>query len=383
MNKKTFDSKKLWNKPKKSPKRSGSKKYQTFAPNIDKIAKILSPKAEKNLNQSDLKTEQKPKSNLIHRAQKYYINLKLKFYGKDWFRRFNYQLLSFAIFKKLNVLVVLASCLSLVLFFVYLAFFDQNFVIRDYKITFAPNSYLNQQQTRKLVTQFHTQKLYGILPNNQYWFMNSVGLTQAAKQIFPEIQSVQLTNRNWPNSAELKIDMSPIAMTLAVKENNDQKFWRISSSGSVLGEDKAGMWEKLVVVEKPYTIIAQDSLAGKNKTSLQNFSFINEPNQLARIEQTDFLWQVFKDNDINIISTIYPSISDTDIVFKTDEGTSLYFDSSAFSTKLQQARLTEFMQSKVGDRKIIEQEKDGKLSYIDFRIPKRIFFCDIGTKCSL
>jgi hypothetical protein len=369
MNKKNFDSKKHWNKPKKTFDKSASRANKVFSCDPEKITKIFA---------------QKPKPehpSFLQKTSFSFENFKSKFYHKDWFKQINYELISFGLVKKLNYLAIFLTCFSLILFFVYLAFFDEKFVIRSYKISFAENSYLNQYQTRKLVNQFHNQKLYGFLPNNQYWFLNNLSLTNTARQTFPEIEKVALTNRVWPNSAEVKVEMSKIALTLAVKENNEQKFWRLSPNGSVLSEDKAGIWENLVTVEKPYAIVGQESKNPKEPTSLQNFSFSTEPDQVKRIELTQFLWKVFRENNIKIASTVYPSIGDTDIVFKTDAGTNLYFDSNAFGLEMQRKRLEGFYNSKVGESLISRQEQDGKLSYIDFRIPKRIFFCNIGTKC--
>jgi hypothetical protein len=372
MQSKKFDTKKLWKKSTNRQSTSGNsyvgtKSFQTDPEKLQKIFSKTIPATQS--------------SNFIQGILNKFQNIKSIFYQKDWFRQINYQLITLQAIKKANHIIAISITAGLLLFFAYLAFFDQNFIIRDYSIKFAEESYLNQSQVKRLVNHFHSQKLYGIFPNNQYFFLNSINLTTSAKEVFPEISKVSVERKKWPNQTELLVEINPILVTLAVKENNETKYWRIGSGGNVLSEDKAGIWENLVSVEKPYFLVEQ-SKQQSQKLSLQNYTFAKDKNQMKRFEATKEIWRTLYKQGITVISTQYPSISDTDIIIKTDNGTRLFFDSEAFTNSVQSKRINEFLASNIDKQMVKESESQGKFAYLDFRIKKRIYFCKVSEVCA-
>jgi hypothetical protein len=382
MNRRNFDTKKIWNKQKaKVHRRNGSKNVQT---KTDRTKKSFL-ESFKQINIKNLGTNIPNINEAINNFNDFKSGLNLeeikqKYYEKSWFRKLKYKLLKTNFFGIFNGGIAIITILSLIIFFCYLAFFDQNFIIRSYTIEFKNNSYLNQTQVNKLVSQFHKKKLYSFVPNNQYFFINSVNLTTSAKEIFPEIQEVNVKDRIWPNKAVLEVSLTKANITLAVKENNQIKYWRVSSQGKILSEDKAGIWENLIIVEKPYSLVTQNSTINE-KASLQNYSFVSEQDQLDRFELTQRIWNFFQQKNIKIVSTIYPSLVDNDIIFVTDNNTKIYLDSSAFDLEYQTKRLEQYLETENGGSKFEKHILENKIQYIDMRIPNKIFFCRRNEKC--
>jgi hypothetical protein len=390
MNQRNFSNNKIWNKPKpRTSQRAGSTStFAKFATNKDKIANIF---ANQNNKDNDPKKQVKKKvtfskfnfnlPNFASESTHLFKNWKQRFYNLNWFRQINYQFAKTNFGNLLNYSVAILSVSGLILFFSYLAFFDQNFIIRSYTIKFSDNSYLNHVQANKLTQYIHQNKLYGFIPNNQYFFLNSLNLTTTAKQLYPEIKEVKLVDRVWPNKAVLEVSLTKTSVTLGVKENNQNKYWRVSPQGKIITEDKAGIWENLVTVDRPYTLIQQSKTDTNQKASLQNHSFASEPEQIERFNLTQELWKLFQTKKIKIVSTTYPSLVDSDIIFTTENGTRLYFDATAFTAVNQKARLTKFLETENGGYEFQRHIEDGKMNYIDFRIPNKIFFCRKDQKC--
>jgi hypothetical protein len=387
---------------------------KSFTVDKDKIQKIFAPNitiADKSSNieintKANLKTEKDNKDifgNITNHSElnkrkiklasiggfkdnlnNFYINwwdsIKFDYYEKQWFRSFNYQVQSFQIIKNINIIILGFCTLSLVLFFVYLAFFDQYFTIKKYVINYTSGSYLNAQQTFELVNNFQKKKLYEIIPNNQYWFANNLNLTTSAKTIFPEIKSVKVKDRQWPNQINIEIETSKPLITLFVSENNEQKYWRINENGKISSQDKAALWYNLVKVEKPYTL--QNSENSEN-LSLYSHSFENNPAQKQRFKLTKQLIDYFRSIDTQINSVNYPSISDTDINIETTGGTKFLFDSVLYDEDLQIQRLDYFLKSKVEKLDFYESERGGNYAYFDFRVQNKIYYCQIKDKCNI
>lgn len=302
-------------------------------------------------------------------------------YDFGWFREINSWFVNFHAIRKFNRNIIRSLSTFLVLFVIYLTFFDTFFLIKSYDIQFAQDSYINPTQTATLMTNLQKNKVFGFLPNNQYWFLNSQTLTATAREIMPDIKEIKLENRTWPNKASLTIETKPILATLSVKENNEQKYWRISPDGNIVTSDNAGIWEHLVIVEKPYQISFQDK-QNSDSASLKNFSFKNNKVQLNKFNLIQRLLPVFRENNIKVVSTSVPSLVDSDIFFLTENGTKLFFDSEVFDSDNQVHRVNEFLRKIDSDgNKIIDLEQNGKLKYIDFRIAKRLYFCYNGDKC--
>lgn len=327
-----------------------------------------------------------PKANFFKHIKKtsskaagnWWDSIKFDYYEKKWFRKLNYQFVAFDIAKNINRLIIVICSLSIIGFFVYLAFFDQYFTIKKYTVQYSNGSYLNNQQTFELISHFQNNKLYKIFPNNQYWFANNLSLTASAKEIFPEISSINIKNRDWPNQVSLQIETNKPILTLWVTENNEQKYWRINDNGKILSQDKAAIWFNLVKVEKPYSLQGDNTM----QLSLFNHSFENEPTQRQRFKVTKLLLDYFKAIDIQIITTSYPSISDTDIVMEAANGTKFIFDSLVFEPEAQVARLDYFLKAKSNKSDFYELQNKGQFSYFDFRISQKIYICKTSEKCN-
>lgn len=318
------------------------------------------------------------KNNIKDISKNWWNSIKSDYYNKQWFRKLNYQLVAFDLRKNLNRLLAIFCGFGLVGFFVYLAIFDQYFTIKKYIVQYSDYSYLNNQQTFELVNHFQKNKLYRVFPNNQYWFANNVSLTASAKEVFPEINSVNIKNREWPDKVTLQVDTNKPLLTLRVNENNEEKYWRINSNGKVSSQDKSAIWYNLVKVEKPY------SLQGENAEQLSLFyhSFENDPSQKQRFKLTKLLFDYFKSINLPIATTIFPSISDTDIIIESVNGTQFVFDAIAFEPDIQIERLDYFLKAKLEKNEYYQLEKKSIYSYFDFRIAYKVHLCKVTEKCN-
>jgi hypothetical protein len=331
--------------------------------------------------------KQEPKANFFQHiktsssniAGNWWDSIKFDFYDKQWFRKLNYQFIAFDIAKNINRLIVGLCVISFIGFFTYLSFFDQYFTIKKYTVEYAAGSYLNNQQTFDLIAHFQRNKLYKVFPNNQYWFANNLSLTASAKEIFPEIQNINIKNRQWPDRVLLQVEINKPILTLWVTENNEQKYWRINENGKISSQDKAALWYNIVKVEKPYSVQGDPS----QQLSLFNHSFENDPSQKQRFNLTKKLLDYFKLIDIDISSTTFPSISDTDIIMESSTGTRFLFDSLAFDNDLQIARLDYFLKSKPDKNDFYQLQKKGLYSYFDFRIAHKAHICKVAEKCNI
>lgn len=371
-----FNSKKIWNSGKKSVGvQSRSKVFQSSESNISQESNTNTNKVFQPVK---IKVE-KPNfwSEISHR----FYDWKKTKYDFEWFREINSWFVNFHILRKINKNISRVICALLLIFVSYLSFIDTQFIIKSYDIRFGENSYLSQAQTEFLIDSLQKNKVLGFLPNNQYWFLNSQTLTASAKEIIPDIDSINLESRVWPNKATLIINTKPILVTLSVKENNEQKYWRISPDGNVVSADNAGIWENLILVEKPYVISFQDK-QNSDSASLKNFSFKNNKVQINKFSLIQKLLPILKENGIKVVSTSVPSLVDSDIFFLTENGTKLMFDSQVFDSESQIKRVSEFLK-KIDNNgnKVLDLEQNGKLKYIDFRIAKRLYFCYNGDKC--
>lgn len=319
------------------------------------------------------------KTSLNKSASNWWESTKFDFYDKQWFRKLNYQFVAFDIAKNINRLILGICILSFIGFFTYLSFFDQYFTIKKYTVEYINGSYLNNQQTFDLITHFQKNKLYRVFPNNQYWFANNLSLTASAKELFPEVKSINIKNRQWPDKILLQVETNKPILTIWVTENNEQKYWRINEDGKISSQDKAAIWYNLVKVEKPYSVQGDPS----QQLSLFDHSFENDPSQKQRFKLTKRLLDYFQSIDIKINSTTFPSISDTDIIMESEAGTKFLFDSLAFETDLQIQRLDYFLKSKSDKNDFYELHKKSSYTYFDFRIAHKAHVCKINEKCNV
>jgi hypothetical protein len=259
----------------------------------------------------------------------------------------------------------------LVIFLIYISFFDTFFLIKNYNITFSEGSYLGQNERQIILNKFSQTKVLGIFPVNQFWFVNDRNLTLLSQNVLPEVIGVQIFERVWPNKISIKITTSPILLTLKTMENGQNKWWRVLADGRILTQDEAGLQENLVTVDRPINF-------DQKNFSLQKYPIFSDIGQLNRLYFTVNMASWLKELKVETSQTVLPSlnIADKDVFIILKNGTKLYFDSGRFSSQTQRDRLQSIFESKIGD-----QAKNGELAYIDFRISKKVFVCARGQTC--
>jgi hypothetical protein len=268
----------------------------------------------------------------------------------------------------------------LIAFIIYLLFFDTFFLIKNYSVTFDGSSYLSVEDSKQVIDSIKKDKFLGFVPNNQLWFANSKNMTIAANKNVSEVKNIIIEDRVWPNSINIRVVTQPILLTLVI---NNNEYWRVGRSGDVLSRDDAGLRENLVVVERPISF-------SKPNVSLSDYKFdkncpkdtdkvINNAeqcDQLNRFWFTVWIWQQLDNLEIKYNKTIYPSLFDTDVFVQTDSGTTLRFNSINMSSTIQSQRITNILKSD-----IMTRVNQGGISYIDFRIPKKVYLCNRGGQC--
>ncbi len=277
----------------------------------------------------------------------------------------------YSILSLFNKLVGFTLILGILGFILYLGLFDRYFLIKNYTFTFTENSYLDQKEVDKIMQSFRTNKILGLAPSNQYWFLSSQNLTFLAKKSIPEVTNVEIIQQTWPNQAKLKLTTEPILLTLGVMENGQKKYYRITQAGKVLTEDTLGLREKLITVQENISF-------DKPNVSLQNYHLEKNDVQLNRFWFILWLWSELNKIGVKIVSTSIASIvnADTDVILVTNNQTKLLFDSTSLSKENQLKRLQAIFQSTIKD-----EETQAQLSYIDFRLPKKVFVCKKDKEC--
>ncbi len=278
-----------------------------------------------------------------------------------------YQILKYKVAERFNMLMSYMVVLIVSIFTIYISFFDTFFLVKTYTINFVNESYIDDYETDKLFDNIHTDKFLGLLPNNSLWFLNSQNLTYTAQRNNPDINSIKVVDRVWPNKATLEVDLEAILLTLSI---NDGEYWRINNKGSVVSQDLAGIREKLVVVDKPI-------IFDKSGTTFRDFSFENYNEQVNRFYYINWLWDLMEEQKIEVSKTEIPSLIDTDVMIYTVSGTKLMFDLNTADKITQKTRFQELFKND-----FLKEEKAGSISYIDFRIPKRIYMCRDGEACN-
>ena len=279
----------------------------------------------------------------------------------------NFYIVKIRLFERFNQIVVATLAIISLLFISYLSLFDTYFIVKNYTVTFEDSSYLNKKDVSNLVDKVKDSKFLGFLPSNQLWFLNSTNLTYVSKSINPEIESLAVEKRVWPNSAIINIKTEPILMTLGI---NNSEYWRIGRSGVVVTEDDAGIRDNLVVVDKPVYF-------NKSGISFQDISFANNSQQLNRFWYIDWLKSELVKNGVDIVKINIPSLFDTDVNITDGSGAELKFNSESIAKDVQSQKIRGFFE----DPKLSKDYKENKFKYVDFRISKRIFTCPRGLEC--
>ena len=287
--------------------------------------------------------------------------------ASSWQKEFKLWLIKIQLIPRLNALIGMGSLVVLLLFFFYLCFFDTNFIVKNYQINFTNGSYISNEDMAKIVQSVKDAKLLGIVPNNQYWFLNSQNLTASMSKYEPQIREVKVIDRIWPDKAILEITTEPILLTLGI---NTGEYWRVSQEGRIISKDEAGLREKLVVVERPISL-------NRSGLTLKNYSFKDDLPQLNRFWFINWLWKLLGLLNYKVVSTSLPSLFDTDITITLDSGTKLYFDSSALAQDSQKKRIETVL-----DSKYRSEINLGQINYLDFRISRKVFVCLQNRECS-
>ncbi len=274
----------------------------------------------------------------------------------------------FDTFNRIMAAIVICVCLT---FLVYIAFFDQFFLVKSYTIQFAQNSFLSTEEVKLLSSQIRDEKMLGIIPANQYWFLNNYNLTSIAKKAVPDVSSVEIVERKWPDTAVLNIKTEPILITLGVIENGQKRYWRLNQNAEVIAEDLLNLREKLVIVDLE---IHFDRQGG----SLKHYSFSANEEQKNRFWFTTWLWSELGKQGISINKTSFQSILDSDVEVQTVNGTKLLFNSENINSENQKKRISAIFTNTT----VKQDEQQGKYNYIDFRIPKKVFLCEKGSECA-
>jgi hypothetical protein len=294
---------------------------------------------------------------------------------KNWLKTLNFYVFKWQLIEKFNRLVALGLIITSLVGFAYISLFDRFFLVKTYAINFGSNSYLDQSQIDTLTKNIRQEKIFGLLPNNGYWFINDYTLTKSVQSQIPEVESVNVTNRIWPNKVELKITTQPILLTLGVIENTQKRYWRISQTGKVLTEDNLNLRENLVEIDR---VISFD----KPGSSLKDYALEENSAQLNRFWFVIWLWSALKDQGIIVSKTTFPSLLDSDVEITTNKNVRLLFDSAAITKENQLKRIKSVLDTMSGGKTIRSKLEEGQLNYIDFRIPKRVFLCDLGKNCT-
>ncbi len=378
----------------KSGSKSGSKIFYYGSKKPEDIAEIKSQiRVFKPSEDTKIKNVLKRKSNPKDKPKNYLFGFK-NFSSEDklfasfreltlenFWKQIKIFLFQLDIKRRLNKLVIFGLILSIILFVFYLAAFDRFFLVNNYRVIFAENSFLAPKEIQQLAVAFNTQKIAGVVPNNQFWFVNDFNLTAIAKKEIPEVNSVKIIDRIWPNTLVIQIRTDPILLTLGVYERNQKKYWRVAQNGRIFTEDSAYLFDKLVFVETPINLVANDQ-TGEILT-LQDYALENSETQLNRLWFIIWLWQQLGPDgegyDIKIIDTRLPSLVDTDVIMQTRSGVDLYFDSNINQVPRESLRnrLRAVFRSQFR-----EEVLDGKIRYLDFRLQnKKIIVCYAKAEC--
>jgi len=279
----------------------------------------------------------------------------------------------FALSKNTQLTLILGFVSILMISLIYFSIFSTEFIVKNYAVSFTNGSYLDKSSTQKVVQKFGDNGILGVIPYNHFWFLNSQTLTFVAKKVDPSITKVDLIGRFWPNNAQIKITTEPILSTL----NINSEYYLISRSGKVIGIDYGGNRQKVVIVRSSHKNVDSQEL-GKVFSEIRPDSKAGN-NQLNRLYFIENAINKLKENKINIVRTEIQTVfeKDTDVVFYTENGTSLIFDSQNISLGDNLNRLNVLLYT----TKIGEDFNSGKLNYVDLRIKDKAYYCYQNSEC--
>ena len=287
---------------------------------------------------------------------------------KPSFHGLNYYIVKWQVRENFNAFLAKVFAALSVAFIVYLSFFDTFFLIKTYTVEYPTGSYLDEEASTEMIEKLKTNRILGIFPNNQLWFINDQNLTLTAQEHAPRVEHIRVTDRVWPNEAKLQVTTVPTLLTLEI---NDGELWRVDESGRVISQDTAGLQERVVTVEGSLSFDTQN-------VDFQDYPLYQDEEQLNRLFFVDWLWTTLEERGLEVTRTTIPSLQDSDVTLTTSTGTRLRFNSETITKDLQLKRLDGFL----ANAKLRGELETGSLDYVDFRIPKRIFVCYQGTYCA-
>ena len=360
--------------PVTSTARASTATYARPLAKPDVQMRVLKPKKDyfvKEAIKSKVSLKPKKPARKLNWGQKNLSELTRQVKGfrlKPSFHGLNYYIVKWRIRENFNAFLAKIFATLCVVFIVYLSFFDTFFLIKTYTVEYPTGSYLDEEASREMIEKLKTNRILGIFPNNQLWFINDQNLTLTAQEHAPRVEYIEVSRRQWPNAATLQVTTVPTLLTLEI---NDGELWRIDESGRVISEDTAGLQERVVTVEGSLSFDTQN-------VDFQDYPLYQDEEQLNRLFFIDWLWTMLDERDIEITRTTIPSLQDSDVTLTTANGGRLRFNSESIVKDLQLKRLDGFL----ANPKLRGELDSGALDYVDFRIPKRIFVCYDNSYCA-
>lgn len=308
-----------------------------------------------NLKNIDLK---KTKENL----ELYFEFLKLKLTSRSFWQD-SYKKL----FKYLSII--------LSVWIIYLSVFDYFFYIKNYEVTVSEGSFISRTQSEMVIDKIGERKLFGLIPLNNYWFTNDLALKQVIEDT-PELSSIKnisLKEKRWPNTLVLNLESKDILATLALKVEGEVKYVVFDKNGEFLGFDEENLRLNLINVNSP---VIYEGLKIEEGLNLHE-----RPKQLEKLWFINSLKEWFNELGLNYSQISISSLSDydNDVLVDTINGTKLLFDYTMFNPENQKSRLVATLK----DPQLNNDLKVGAVSYVDFRIDKRVFWCLNSAPCSI
>ena len=265
--------------------------------------------------------------------------------------------------------------LCIISYGLYISLFSTEFLVKKYRLSFAPGSFVDKNTTQKIIQNFNQKNLLGVVPTNHFWFLNNHTLTAAAKEIEPTVTSVELTAKFWPNEAELRFSTEPILTTLKI--NSD--YYLISYSGKVIGQDYGGFRKRMVLVQAGHKNVDSEELSKVFAETRPESPVGN--NQLNRLYFIDKALPILENRGLKIVRTEIKTLfeRDTDVFFITENETKIMFDGLSIPLDENMGRLDALLET----TQIGTDLQDGKIDYIDLRIQNRVYICYKGKECQL
>lgn len=270
------------------------------------------------------------------------------------------------IFGYLIIISILASAL-------YISFWDRYFLVRDYEIELANSqghrSYLSNEQIQSLVETWQQSKNLIFLPNNQYWYANEKSYLEIAKNLYPEITDIEIVQKSWPDTMKIRIYTKPVLATLRLEVDDRTYYLRIGDDGKVINFDKAEVKDSVISVQLKTT----------NTTEAELLAYDFSQNSIVynRLWFIKSLREWFGENQKNIVGIEIPTPIDSDLVITFETGTKFYLNSQNIAWQNQIARLNFFYSYE----KWQQENQQGLIKYVDFRINNKIFICYKDRGC--